>query len=281
MSGGLPDFLVIGAQKSGTTTLADRLAAHPDVHLPAQEVHYFSHRYERGLDWYRRAVAGAPPGALLGEKSPSYLTDTAAPARIAAALADVRLIAVLRDPVDRAYSHYWHNRRLAKEHLGFAEAVAAEPTRTAGGSAVLRARYGYLDGGRYAEHLGRFAGLFEDRLLVLVFEELCSDQDAVVGEARRFLELPPRPEPRIGAIARPVVRNAYVEYRSQRLRRIARHLPRPLAAATYRVNRRTATYPPLDPGLRRDLADEFRAGDDLVAARLDRSLPWTSQGGSP
>ena len=281
MSGGLPDFLVIGAQKSGTTTLADRLAAHPDVYLPAREVHYFSHRYDRGPDWYRRALAGAPPGALLGEKSPSYLTDADAPARIAAALADVRLIAVLRDPVDRAYSHYWHNRRLAKEHLSFAEAVAAEPTRAAGASAIHRARYGYLEGGHYAAHLSRFDGPFDDRLLVLVFEDLCSDQDAVVGEARRFLELAPRPEPRVGPGARAVVRNAYVEYRSQRLRRVAAHVPRPLAAAIYRVNRRTATYPPLDPGLRRDLADEFRAGDGIVAARLDRSLPWTSQGGPP
>lgn len=281
MSGPTPDFLVIGAQKSGTTTLADRLAADSDVYLPAVEVHYFSHRYYRGADWYARILAGAPAGALIGEKSPSYLTDPDAPARIDAALGGVRLMAILRDPVDRAYSHYWHNRRLDKEALGFAEAIAAEPERTAGASAADRARYGYLGGGRYAEHLARFDPLFEGRLLVLVFEDLRADQVAVLGEVRRFLGLACRPAPDVGDGDAPVVRNAYVEYRSQRLRRAARHLPRPLAAAVFRVNQRPAAYPPLDPGLRQELAAEFRAGDDLVAARLGRALPWTSQRAAP
>ncbi len=281
MSRGVADFLVIGAQKSGTTTLADRLAADPGVHMPPAEVHYFTHRHDRGPDWYASTLAGAPAGALIGEKSPSYLTDPDAPARIVAALPDVRLVALLRDPVDRAYSHYWHNRRLAKEHLGFAEAVAAEPARTAGATAVEGARYGYLGGGRYADHLARFDRLFEGRVLVLVFEEMRADQAGVLDETRRFLGLAVRPAPATGGTDPPVVRNAYVEYRSQRLRRAARHLPRPLAAAVFRFNQRPAAYPPLDPGLRRELAAEFRAGDDLVAARLGRPLPWTSQRSAP
>lgn len=280
MTGGLPDFLVIGAQKSGTTTLADRLAADPRVHLPDAEAHFFSHRFDRGLDWYRRTLAGAPPCVVIGEKSPSYLTDPAAPARIADALPDVRLLAVLRDPVDRAYSHYWHNRRLAKESLSFSEAIAVEAARVATAeTTVERERYGYAAGGRYVEHLARFDARFEGRLLVLVFEDLRSDQAAVVDEARQFLGLGPASD-RLSGAGDPVVRNAFVTYRSQRLRRFARRLPRPMAAAVFRLNRRTTSYPPLDPGLRRELAAEFRTGDDELALRLGRPLPWTSQQGT-
>src|SRR5215470_4416040 len=135
----LPTFLIIGAQRCGTTSLFKAIAEHPAVVPPTfhKGVHYFDINYPRGIDWYqghfptrfagRRATAGLDVPPATGESSPYYLHHPAAPARIAAALPDVKLIALLRDPVERAFSAYKHEVARGFEDQPFERALDLEP----------------------------------------------------------------------------------------------------------------------------------------------------------
>ncbi|SDZ24952.1 Sulfotransferase domain-containing protein [Micromonospora pattaloongensis] len=200
--GALPDFLIIGGQRCGTTSLYHYLAAHPRVRVATgKELQFFSLHHGRGTRWYRGHFPAAAPGTRSFEASPYYLFHPEVPARVAATLPQGRFIALLRDPVERAYSHYLHTRSYGLEPLDFADAVAAEPDRLAAAlrhgpdsrtaHAALR-NHSYLARGRYAEQLERwFAHVPRERLLVLRSEDLYADPAAVYGELLRFLELPP------------------------------------------------------------------------------------------
>src|SRR5947209_1159841 len=138
----LPDFLIIGAQKAGTTSLYRYLAAHPDIVASTRkEVHFFDINFWRGEWWYRslfplrRRLQRRPPlrnrPAITGEASPYYLFHPFAPERAAQLLPDAKLIVLLRDPVERAWSHYRHEVANGRETMTFPDALAAEPARLA------------------------------------------------------------------------------------------------------------------------------------------------------
>ena len=113
----LPDFVIIGAQKSGTSSLYDFVVQHPAI-LPAakKELHYFSLGYKKGEYWYRlRFPIRASQKLLSGEASPIYLFYPMVPGRMKKLLPDVKLIVILRNPVDRAYSHYHDTKRKKRE----------------------------------------------------------------------------------------------------------------------------------------------------------------------
>jgi Sulfotransferase domain len=199
----LPDFLIIGAQKAGTTSLHDYLCQHSSVTSPVtKEVHYFDNEFSRGSGWYR-AHFPRERGykTVTGESTPYYLFHPLAPRRVAATLPGVRLIVVLRDPIDRAHSHHNHERALGFEELEFEAALAAEGERLAGQEQLLSAgglrrswahqHQSYLRRGLYAEQLGRWLVQFDrERLLVLSAEDLFADPLSVVLEAQEFLGLP-------------------------------------------------------------------------------------------
>ena len=127
MTGLLPHFLAIGVQKGGTTTLQRLLEQHPGVYLPsAKELHYFSLHYGQGEGWYRQYFAGAALSQRCGEITPYYLFHPSAPQRILALLPQVKLVVMLRDPVERALSQYFHSVRLGLEPLALEQALAAE-----------------------------------------------------------------------------------------------------------------------------------------------------------
>ena len=206
MGGRLPDFLGVGAQKGGTTTLQRLLEQHPGAYLPAaKELHYFSLHLARGQAWYRQAFAAARPEQRCGEITPYYLFHPAAPARIQALLPQARLIVLLRDPVERALSQVFHSRRLGLEPLGLEQALAAEALRLEGAEAVLAAADGrhrshqehsYLARSRYEQQLPRFEALFPaEQLLVLRSEDLFAQPGRVWGQVLAFLELEPLPLP--------------------------------------------------------------------------------------
>ncbi len=159
--------------------------------------------FGRGWSWFRAAfpLAGGRR-AIAGEASPYYMFHPLAPQRIAAALPDVRLIAVLRDPVERAWSHYQYERRRGYEDLPFEEALRREPERLAGEAERMVAEPGYtsfahrhlsyLARGRYAEQLERIHALIpSSRVLVLQSEALFGDTDAELERVWRFLGLEP------------------------------------------------------------------------------------------
>lgn len=200
----LPGFLIIGAQKAGTTSLHAYLCEHPSVLPPAtKEVHFFDHEFHRGPAWYRAHFKRATvPGVLSGEATPYYLFHPLAPARAGEVLPDCRLIVVLRNPIDRAFSHHNHERALGFESLDFEEAIAAEPGRLAGEvermldddhyRSFAHQHHSYVSRGYYAEQLERWLERFgSERVLVLSAEELFAEPARVVGEAQEFLGLAP------------------------------------------------------------------------------------------
>jgi hypothetical protein len=191
--GRLPEFLIIGGQRCGTTSLYRYLAGHPSVRAATgKELQFLSLHHGRGLRWYRAHFPVRPAGVLSFEASPYYLFDPAAPARAAALLPDTRFIALLRDPVERAYSHYLHSRAYGVEPLSFADALDAEPARLATGGHTARRQFSYVARGRYAGQLSRwFAAVGRDRVLVIRTEHL-NDR---YGEILDFLGLHRVPAP--------------------------------------------------------------------------------------
>ena len=157
----LPDFLVLGTQKGGTTSLQQLLGHHPEVFLAAgKEVHYFSLHHDQPLSWYAAHYATAAADQRCGDITPFYLFHPEIPGRIRALLPQVKLIALLRDPVERALSQVFHARRLGFEPLEPAEALAAEPARLASGDPFSLQKHSYVARSRYLEQLQRYEALF-------------------------------------------------------------------------------------------------------------------------
>lgn len=203
---GLPAVLIIGAQKGGTTSLFNYLIRHPDVMAPlTKEIHYFDIHYARGDRWYRGRFPYSHQlrgGRLTLDASPYYLAHPQAPERAARLLPGVKLLALLRNPVDRALSHYQHEVRAGRERLSFAEAIAEEPGRMAGEEERLVSdpgyyshahhRYSYLHRGRYADQLSRWARHFpREQMLVVQSEAFFRDPAGTTDTVQRFLGLRP------------------------------------------------------------------------------------------
>jgi sulfotransferase family protein len=186
-----PDFVILGTQRGGTTSLYQWLSGHPGV-APAtrKEIHYFDLNYAKGEAWYRSHFPRAAgregtDRSITGEASPYLLFHPLAPARAAADLpATTRFIVLLREPAERAVSHYWHERKMKAETLPLAAALAAEGERLAGQSEVVEAggrsfahfHFSYAARGRYAGQLERwFAHVGRERILVLESEKLFTD----------------------------------------------------------------------------------------------------------
>jgi hypothetical protein len=199
----LPDFLVIGTQKAGTTALYAYLRWHPAITGPSwKEVSFFDRHWWRGEAWYRGQFPLRRSGRLVGEASPSYLFHPLAPERARAVVPDAKLIALLRDPVDRAYSQYQHEVALGREALSFEDALAAEDDRTRGEVERLLADprafsrawwdHTYAARGLYAEQLERWLAVFpRERLLVVTTDELGERPAETYASILAFLGAPP------------------------------------------------------------------------------------------
>lgn len=207
-----PSFLVVGAQRCGTTSLHRLLARHPMVAPSAlhKGVHYFDMGYAKGPAWYRghfplalparlRARHGTP---ITGEASPYYMFHPLSPTRIAADLPGVKLVALLRDPVERAYSAYTHERARGFENETFSRALDLEPERLAGEVEKMIADPGYLSlahqhqayaaRGHYADQLERLYALFPvESVLVLDSADFFADPQPSYDRLLSFLGLPP------------------------------------------------------------------------------------------
>lgn len=209
----LPDFIIIGAQRGGTTSLYNYLAEHPGIGAASiKEVHFFdSPHFQQGLAWYR---AHFPTVAekfyaerlqkvkfITGEASPYYLFYPHAPARIARTLPGVKLIVMLRNPVDRAYSHYYHERAGGAEQISsFEEAIDCEEERLAGVAEKMREderyysfnhrHFSYLARGMYVDQLRSWMSLFSrEQMLIIKSEDFYKDPAAIFKQCLAFLGL--------------------------------------------------------------------------------------------
>jgi hypothetical protein len=202
----LPDFIILGTQRGGTTSLYQWLCAHPSVtKARIKEIHYFDDYYDRSLRWYRAHFPVGRQGQLTGESSPYMLYHPLAPSRVAADLpATTRFIVLLRDPTQRAISHYWFWRKLnLYETESLERALELEPARLAAVEAQVKAgrrsvehmAHSYVARGEYATQLRRwFDAVGRDRVLVLESERLYADP-ATADRARAWLGLAPHDFP--------------------------------------------------------------------------------------
>jgi hypothetical protein len=275
----LPSFLIIGAQRAGTTSLFAYVGRHPDVELPrdadaslhwVKELHFFDDNYWRGTDWYRaffplvlrqRAARLRGRNLVCGEATPYYLFHPAVPERVAATLPDVRLIALLRNPVERAYSHYQHSRKLKVEKLSFEEAVEAEAARIGGLEEELkkdqpgttakghRAHHhhlhrAYVTRSLYADQLERWLEHFpREQLLVVRSEDFLVQPDETFAQVFGFLGV------------------------------------RPWKVPSYEA-RNVGSYAPIDPEFRARLEARFAEPNARLSELLGRDFGWAPVAGA-
>ena len=193
----LPNFICVGTQKAGTTTLCHLLEHHPDVFISQPRETGFFHDEERfslGLVNYEvKYFNGWNGQKAVGEKTPEYLLHPLAPRRIRELLGpNIRILITLRSPAKRAFSHHRHNFSNRTETLGFREALEAEPRRIRG-SFSDELLYGYVARGRYAAQVQRYLDVFDsENVLILLFEDdIVGQQDALSERIYRFLGVDP------------------------------------------------------------------------------------------
>ncbi len=175
----LPNFLIAGAPKCATTWLHRTLEKHPQIYLnPQHEVHYFDIHFHHNLAWYsQQFFSGYEGQQAIGEATTSYIRAQGAPQRIAEALPDVKLIFLLRNPIDRAYSHYWHERRKGKIVFEFQEIFENYDLFEA-----------WVTTGFYYTHLARFYDYFpQERVLVLLQDDVKKQPDQLIHRTLTFL----------------------------------------------------------------------------------------------
>jgi hypothetical protein len=261
----LPDFLIVGTKRGGTTSLWNYLLQHPLVApmVPAREKikspHYFYWHFDKGPAWYRshfvtarrlrRAGARSGGQAVAGEASPYYLFHPETPQRASRLVPGAKIVILLRDPVKRAYSHYWERVGQGVEPLSFEDALAAEPDRLSGETERMAADpfyysrahdwYSYRSRGVYLPQVRRWLEAFPaEQVLILRSEDLFHDAQRLVDEVTAFLGLPPVPVPVVDRW---------------------NYLPaEPMAAAT-----------------RRELVDYYAQHNVALEAALGRTFGWT------
>jgi Sulfotransferase domain len=211
-----PDFLVIGAQKSGTSSLLEYFVRHGSYLRPLlKDVYFFDRDYHRGLDWYlsfypdlaakHAAESRVGERIVTGELATHYLLHPWSPVRVRETFPNIRLIALLRDPVQRALSHYYHNRRTGAETVASAlDAFLMEEERIGSDARHMKAdpkfysrgfaTYSYLARGRYAEQLQRWFNCFpREQILIVESGRFFSDTDAQFRAICRFIGIAERP----------------------------------------------------------------------------------------
>lgn len=246
-----PDFIIIGVQKGGTTSLYNYLIQHPQIAPAAQkEIHYFDLNFDRTPEWYCSQFPQPQTGEnlLTGEASPYYIFHPQVPGRIRDLFPKVKIIALLRNPVERAISHYYYYIKIGYESLSLESAIAAEPDRLKGEIEKLLANptyesynhrhHTYLTRGIYADQLPAWMKLFpKEQILILKSEDLYDNPCATFNTVLEFLNLPPHQL------------ETYEKYNSTQ-------------------------YPRVSEKLYRELTAYFRSHNQRLAEMCDRDFGW-------
>ena len=290
----LPNFIVVGAGRCGTTSLHHRLSQHPQIFMtPEKSPNYFiphgdipvgevtalrdmARHWVSTREAYEALFDGAKDEIAIGEVSPVYLQTTQSPALIHALCPDAKIIAILRHPVERAYAHFLGRRRDGLEiRKTFAEVAQTE----AGNDFPDQIAFGhYLGCGRYHHFLRGFYDLFPpQRIKVFFYDDLVSAPQTLMAELFAFLEVDSSFTPdehyrnRSGDITNPITRYLWVN--TVRLRTWLRpHLPLAMRDWVFDVIGATLSKPELDADLRTRLAGLFEADLQQLEVLLDRDL---------
>jgi hypothetical protein len=292
----LPNFLIIGVEKAATTWLAACLAEHPDIFVtPCKETCYFVYHYYRGPQWYVETFFGDWSGEkAVGEATPEYILRNYVPSRIDDTLEQVKFIASLRHPIDRAYSAFWHRMRQAQipPDSNFPTALSQAD------------RCDLQDRGYYFRQLRRYFERFPPEIIkVFLYDEILHDSSDIVAQAFEFLGVDPqfspanlyarlnRGERDIGVIHRPAQQLAYRTWQTLSQLGAEGLLPQRFLASllavgqplyrrlTFELGPKQRLFEPLDPALRHELLHEYYLDDIMQLEQLldrDLSLWYTS-----
>lgn len=254
----LPDFIIIGCQKCATTSLYDYLVQHPNILSAAQkEIHYFDSNYNIGITWYKSFFPTVFSKNLkklskikfvTGEASPMYIFNQIVPKRMSEVLPSVKLIAILRNPIDRAYSHYNMQVKNGYEKLSFEEAINSEEKRIAGERereeqdanyvGINLRDYSYLSRGLYVNQLTIWMNYFpKSQFLILRTEDLDDNPNVFMNQIFKFLEIP--------------------AYEIRNLQKV-----------------NVGEYKSMNPATRKMLIDYFKPYNDQLNRLLDRNFDW-------
>ena len=191
--------MCLGASKSGTTTLYDILSQHSEIYMPTfKEPHFFDipKNFENGLQWYKRNYYKKANKKIIADFTPSYFFDENAPKRIFESLGrNMKFIVILRNPVDRAYSHYLHSKRDYHESEKFERSLELEVSRLSKyknqSDYLSYLRHSYFHQGLYAQMLERYLQYFNlDNFLFIHFEDqFLKERDLTIKNILDFLEI--------------------------------------------------------------------------------------------
>jgi len=195
----LPNFICLGAAKSGTTTLYDILRQHPEMYIPSfKEPHFFDipENYKNGIDWYKKNYYRNALAKVIADFTPSYFFEKEAPKRIFDHLGkDVKFIVLLRHPVDRAYSHYLHSIRDEHEDLSFIDSLISEKERLqtfeTEGDYLSYLRNSYSLQGQYGDMLERYLKYYslKNFLFIHFEEEFIEKRNQTIQKVLHFLQI--------------------------------------------------------------------------------------------
>ncbi|MEP4078162.1 sulfotransferase family protein [Haloferula sp.] len=300
----LPNFLIIGAAKSGTTSMHMYLGQHPDVYFPDyKEPNYFalageslpkpgpvspevmqSLIYSRSITdekKYESIFENVATERAVGEASVRYLYFDKAPERISRKIPDVKMIAILRDPVSRLYSHYCMNMQYQLEPLDLMDALEMEEVRREAGWGW---DWHYTGVGRYSEQLKRYYGQFDQsQIKVFLHDDFVSDPLGTYQEACRFLEIDDNFEPdmskrgKVTSRPRNLAVDRFIHWPNPIREKLTDIVPaRPMRRVFNRIddwNKRP--IPKLDPELKKVIGERFKDELKELGEVLDRPIPWS------
>lgn len=263
----MPDFLILGTQKGGTTSLYNYLIEHPNIAAARRkEVHFFDQYFKKGVPWYRSHFPTSiqkyctqrihRQAFITGEGSPEYLFYPHTAEKAAELLPKAKLIALLRNPVERAYSQYRHNLRWGHEKLSFEDAIALEEERTKEGRerALQDVNYhnfsfqraSYLARGIYVDQLERWMSLFpREQILLIRSEDFYTDPGAIYKKVLTFLD--------VDTIEPKSLRQGYKQYNK---------------------SRDSVAPPKMNPEIRKRLVNYFEPHNDRLYKLLGYDFGW-------
>lgn len=300
----LPNFLIIGAAKCGTTSLFNYLDQHPEVFFPeSKEPNYFALAGKTlprpgpaptevlseiihpdsvtDFDLYSSLFDTVRDEKAVGEASVRYLYFPEAPGRIKERIPDVRMIAVLREPVSRLYSHYCMNAQFQLEPLSIEEAIEREDTRR-------KANWGwdwhYVNVSLYSEQVKRYYDIFDrDQVKVILYDDFRDRPLEVYQEVCRHIGVSDRFNPDMSKRSKVTYRprnpklERWLHWPNATRKSLEQSAPRLMQRLVWELERwNSAPVPKLDPALREELQDLFRDDVEKLQDLLQRTIPWYS-----
>ena len=279
----LPNFLVVGAQRSGTTFLWGLLRQHPDIYMPEKkELHYFDEAPFNNdlLEGYAKQFSGANGASAVGEVTPEYIFFDWVPELIAKTLGHVRLVFVLRNPIERAYSHYWLMILTRREYLSFGQAIKRKPEQLQKEFLSWR-NHSYVQRGIYFEQIKNYLQYFDrDQMLFVISEQFYKDPQRIMNEICSFLAVDHRftfkTEQYRHHMKRPNHITLYRFLSGVRLWFKGRRGYWPVSKHVRQwqdnMEKQNNPYPPIKPAVRQYLQDLYQPYNDELSDFLNQDL---------